>query len=121
VSTETADPWGQRDGWRGGRFWRVKGWARCGWRWHVAELLNRAERTCWVDLVEWALTDVDAPWWRGWLPRFPRHYKGMDGERWRLRDVTGDSSSCRAERDDPRLCGCYCGKFRVDADGTRHP
>lgn len=112
------DPWlRQRDGW----LWRVKGWFRCGWRWHVAELLNRSERTCWVDLVDWALPDQDTPWWRYWLGRFPRHYGGMDGERWRVRDVIGDPSRCRAERDDPTVCACYCGKFRIDTDGTRHP
>jgi hypothetical protein len=100
---------------------RIRGWFRCGWRWHVAELLNRSERACWVNLVDWALPDQDMPTWRYWLGRFPRHSRAMDGERYTSRAIVGDTSSCRAERDDPTLTCCYCGKFRVDADGTRHP
>lgn len=113
MSAPTGDPWlGQREA----RWWRLKGW-RCGWwRWHVAELLNRSPRTCGVSLVDWALAGRHVPWWRGWLPRFPRHYQGMDGERWRLSDVVGDSSSCRAEVNDLKLCGCYCGKIRRQGD-----
>src|SRR4051794_34872613 len=113
----TADPWLRRHG----RLWRVKRWFRVGWRWQVAEFLNRSPWTCWSDLVEWALPDPDAPSWRSWLGRFPRLYDGMDGERRRLRDITGRTDSCRAQRDDPALGCCYCGKFRRSADGTVHP
>lgn len=59
-----------------------------GWRWKVAYLLNRSRRTCWTDLVGWALRDTD------------------------LRECLIDDA-CRA---DFAASGhsCYCGKLTSD-------
>lgn len=43
-----------------------KAWAREGWRWRVATLLDKLPGQCWCDLVEWALRrhedDPDTRW-----------------------------------------------------------
>ncbi len=85
-------------------------------RWGLADLLNRSDRTCWSSLVDWAMdrrpdsgNGSEAPW-------FGPTYGGDEPRR--LRN-TFDADRCKAERDDPRLGGCYCGKFRRSDEELR--
>lgn len=82
-----------------------KAWARDGWRWRIATLLDKLPGQCWCDLVEWALRrhedEPDTPW-NDLVRRVP------------LRRQT---ETCF---DDAQTVGtCYCSKVRtaaVDAD-----
>ena len=58
-------------------------------RWPVAGLLDRSPRTCWANLVSWAL----------------------DGGR-DHRDSIASGAHCQAESAVHRDKRCYCGKFR---------
>lgn len=64
------------------------------WRWKVAGVLNRLPRTCWANLVGWALAD-----------------RGQ-----KLIDLSGNQEDvrqdwmCRSANDTGR---CYCSKLKV--------
>lgn len=65
--------------------------ARARWllsRWPAAEVLNRSERTCWANLVTWALDG------------------GMDA-----RHEVSRGPECQAESVAHKDHACYCGKF----------
>lgn len=64
-------------------------------RWRVASVLNRSRRTCWADLVSWAMAT--------------RREQRSKRRRHPLREVVG-TSTCR--RDAAEIGACYCGKFR---------
>jgi hypothetical protein len=68
-------------------------------RWWIADVLNRSKRTCWADLVTWALD-------------------GRNIEGGRLPQPFRSAAQCAAEA---KTCGgCYCGKFR-DLTATTTP
>lgn len=79
--------------------------ARLPWRdrarWALAGVLNRSSRTCWPDLVGWAMASRDEQ-------RKPRTRKP-------LREVAG-TQTC--QRDALKTGVCYCGKFRRDGDAS---
>jgi hypothetical protein len=64
------------------------------WRWAVAHLLDRSSRTCWPDLVSWAMATREEQ-------RKPR-------TRHTLREALG-TGTC--QRDALESGDCYCGKF----------
>jgi hypothetical protein len=63
-------------------------------RWRLADVLNWSSRTCWADLVYWAMTTREEQ-------RNPR-------TRHPLREVFG-TETCRQDARDTGVC--YCGKF----------
>jgi len=72
-------------------------------KWPWAELLNRSERTCWCDLVTWAMH---------------KRTGDRDEDRYNsLRYSVSGGRSCRERTANPpheAERACYCGKF---ADG----
>lgn len=64
-------------------------------RWRLADLLNRSQRTCWANLVDWAMRDD--------YDRQHREYT--------LRS-TFSADSCKTGPDFDRCGSCYCGKFQ---------
>lgn len=70
-------------------------WRRAQWRWRFADLLDRSRRTCWADLVHWAMRD---------------DYDREHGERG-ISTVFG-AKGCKTGPDYQRDECCYCGKFR---------
>jgi hypothetical protein len=87
-------------------FWLPgKGWRNDGWRWRVAQLMDKLPSQCWSSLVDWAQRrhedDPDTP-----LTDLARRLplRSMD-------DI------CRSDRD--RNGTCYCGKLRT-AEADAH-
>jgi len=86
--------------WRRVTWWLPsKGWLNDGWRWRVAQLMDKAPSQCWADLVDWAMRrhedDPDTPW-EDFKRRLPVRRMGR---------------VCLSDRDG---CGtCYCGKLRT--------
>lgn len=67
----------------------------------IARILNHHPNVCWCDLVGWALGTTE----------YTKHSL--------RRDVAWDGRCKEPPHFDPRLGGCYCGKFRIeDEDGT---
>lgn len=58
-------------------------------RWKIAYLVNRSKRSCWADLVSWALDPKD-------------------------HSLRTSSRRCRFGDDTKRNGACYCGRFGVD-------
>lgn len=82
------------------RWWYRLDWYReDGWRWRVAQIMDKLPRQCWSDLVEWALRrhedDPDTPW--NDLVRRAPFRRQTDG--------------CR--EDALRNGSCYCAKVRT--------
>lgn len=73
-------------------------------KWSLATAFNRSPRTCWADLVDWALHE--------------RTGDPLKDEGYRLRDSLSGGGRCRKESADPDTRTCYCGKF---ADGGLRP
>ena len=71
------------------RYWKSK--------WPLANLLNRSSRTCWSDLVTWALHEKTGD---------PSYDEGR-----LLLDSISGGSRCREESETHRDHSCYCGKF----------
>lgn len=70
------------------------------WRWKVASIVNRLPRTCWANLVQWALAD-----------------RGQ-----KLVDLSGNQEDVRqgwlCRRDAETSGVCYCGKLQGSAGGS---
>lgn len=66
-------------------------------RWPLAEVLNRLPRTCWADLVSWAMHKSTGD-----------KYENAE---YSLRNSVGGGSKCQAESAVHRDKTCYCGKF----------
>ena len=97
----TYKTWAHRQGWK----FRVRTQARYWFsKWPLANALNRLKRTCWSDLVDWALHKNG-------------EYRDED-ESYRLRYRLSGGERCRAESADPDTRSCYCGKF---VDGGIRP
>jgi hypothetical protein len=76
-----------------------RGWRNDGWRWRVAQVMDKLPRQCWSSLVEWALRrhedDPDTPW-NDLVRRMPLRRQ----DEW-----------CRS--DALRSGACYCAKVRT--------
>lgn len=66
-------------------------------KWPLADALNRLQRTCWADLVTWALRK--------------RSGDTDEDEYQRLRNKVSGGEWCRKESITHRDRSCYCGKF----------
>lgn len=91
-----------REQWNRAAWWvRLDWWRNDGWRWRVAQVVDKLPGQCWSDLVEWALRrhedDPDTPW-NDLTRRVPMRRQGegcFDGAR--------------------RNGACYCAKVRTAA------
>lgn len=73
-------------------------------KWSLAELFNKSKRTCWADLVDWAL-----------------HKNGEypdEDESYMLRYRVSGGKRCLKDSTDLEMRSCYCGKF---VDGGIRP
>lgn len=66
-------------------------------KWPIADALNRLQRTCWADLVTWALHE--------------RSGDKDEDEYQRLRNKVSGGEWCRNESTTHPDRSCYCGKF----------
>lgn len=78
--------------------YRLKSKARYWFsKWPIAAAFNRSPRTCWCDLVDWALHK----------PTGDRDYDEQN----RLRNSLSGGERCRKESETHQDRSCYCGKF----------
>lgn len=66
-------------------------------KWPIADALNHLQRTCWSDLVTWALHE--------------RSNDRDENEYHRLRSQLSGGERCREESIEHPDHTCYCGKF----------
>lgn len=66
-------------------------------KWTIANAANRSGRTCWADLVGYAMREKTGE----------RDYD----DQYKLRNSLSGGAECREESTKHRDLSCYCGKF----------